>query len=239
MTLREAINEIAACPSAPLSAEAETALRDALGRHPYFALAGALLLRGAALDAGETERLRARVAVLTADKDALATLAADPEADPARFYPPVPAPVPVSTDSAIDTFLDTYGTTSPEEEALLERLIFNPVPDYADILAADSPMPDAPADGQDALIDAFLRKDAEAPTPEPTLPEAEPAPAPEPPADTSLSESLARIFISRGSYSRALEILTDLAARTPDKIPFLPDQIRFLRKLVALQQFKK
>lgn len=239
MTLREAINEIAARPSAPLSAEAETALRDALGRHPYFALAGALLLRGAALDAGETERLRARVAVLTADKDALATLAADPEADPARFYPPVPAPAPVSTDSAIDTFLDTYGTTSPEEEALLERLIFNPVPDYADILAADSPMPDAPADGQDALIDAFLRKDAEAPTPEPTLPEAEPAPAPEPPADTSLSESLARIFISRGSYSRALEILTDLAARTPDKNPFLPDQIRFLRKLVALQQLKK
>ena len=53
-----------------------------------------------------------------------------------------------------------------------------------------------------------------------TLPEQTPAPASETPADSSLSESLARIFIGQGRYSRALEIISDLAERNPEKNPF-------------------
>ena len=161
-------------------------------------------------------------------------LAAAPGDDPARFYPPAPAPEAVSTSSAIDTFLDTYGSTSPEEEALLERLIFNPVPDYADLLA-DEPLPPATDDAQDLLINAFLQKESDAPAPQPTLPEQTPAPASETPADSSLSESLARIFIGQGRYSRALEIISDLAERNPEKNPFYADQIRYLRKLIVIQ----
>ena len=131
--------------------------------------------------------------------------------------------VPVSTDNAIDTFLDTYGNTSPEEEALLERLIFNPVPDYADVLAAECEPSDAPADGQDALI-----------APAPTLPEAAPA-APEPAPDTSLSESLARIFIGQGRFESALEIISGLAEKDPAN-PFYTDQLRYLRKLIAVSR---
>lgn len=237
MTLADAIKRIGAAPSAPTDADTAGALRAALARYPYFALPAALLLRGGNVPEDEAERLRAFVAVLTADKAALASLAVAPENDPARFYPPEPVAAPISTDSAIDTFLDTYGSTTPEEEALLERLIFNPVPDYADILAAEAPEePAAEPEGQDALIDAFLKREAAAPVPEPTLPE--PAREAEAPvaeaADSSLSESLARIFISQGRYSRALEIISDLAEREPEGNPFYEDQMRYLRKLVRL-----
>ena len=234
MTLTEAIHAISTCPDAPLSAAQAESLRQALERYPYFALPAALLLRAGAVAEADVEALRARVAVLTADKDALATLAAAPGADPAQFYPPAPVVVPVSTDNAIDTFLDTYGNTSPEEEALLERLIFNPVPDYADVLAAECEPSDAPADGQDALIDAFLKKEAAEPAPAPTLPEAAPA-APEPAPDTSLSESLARIFIGQGRFESALEIISGLAEKDPAN-PFYTDQLRYLRKLIAVSR---
>ncbi len=234
MTLTEAIHSISSDPAAPLAPGAEAAMRAAMERYPFFALPAALLLRGAQLKEAETRRMQAFVAVLTADKTALASLAAAPGDDPARFYPPAPAPEAVSTSSAIDTFLDTYGSTSPEEEALLERLIFNPVPDYADLLA-DEPLPPATDDAQDLLINAFLQKESDAPAPQPTLPEQTTAPASETPADSSLSESLARIFIGQGRYSRALEIISDLAERNPEKNPFYADQIRYLRKLIVIQ----
>lgn len=248
MTFAEALHRITACPEAVPDRETADALRDAAARWPFSALAPALLLRYGLVEPGEADAMRARVAVLTADKQALASLAAAPGEDPATFYPPQPVAEPVSTDSAIDTFLDTYGRTSPEEDALLERLIFNPVPEYADLLE-DSEAQSAPSTAQDAMIDAFLRREEEAQTPfEMPAPEepggAEPAPQPEAatapesaatPADNSLSESLARIFIGRGSYGRALEIISDLAARFPEKNPFYADQIRYLQKLVTLQ----
>lgn len=250
MTFAEALHRITACPEAVPDRETADALRDAAARWPFSALAPALLLRYGLVEPGEADAMRARVAVLTADKQALASLAAAPGEDPATFYPPQPVAEPVSTDSAIDTFLDTYGRTSPEEDALLERLIFNPVPEYADLLEDSEAQPQsAPSTAQDAMIDAFLRREEEAQTPsEMPAPEepspAEPAPQPEvatapesaaTPADSSLSESLARIFIGRGSYGRALEIISDLAARFPEKNPFYADQIRYLQKLVTLQ----
>lgn len=250
MTFAEALHRITACPEAIPDRETADALRDAAARWPFSALAPALLLRYGLVEPGEADAMRARVAVLTADKQALASLAAAPGEDPATFYPPQPVAEPVSTDSAIDTFLDTYGRTSPEEDALLERLIFNPVPEYADLLEDSEAQPQsAPSTTQDAMIDAFLRREEEAQTPsEMPAPEepspAEPAPQPEAAtasesaatqADSSLSESLARIFIGRGSYGRALEIISDLAARFPEKNPFYADQIRYLQKLVTLQ----
>ncbi|MDE6110018.1 MAG: hypothetical protein K2F72_07025, partial [Muribaculaceae bacterium] len=131
MTPGKALTLAAAQPGAPLSQEARQALALMLDSHPYFALAAALLLPEPGDSSARAEAARARVAVLTADKSALATLAAPAGEGPAQFYPPKPAPAPITTGNAIDTFLDTYGHTSPEEEALLEKLIFNPVPDYA------------------------------------------------------------------------------------------------------------
>ena len=89
------------------------------------------------------------------------------------------------------------------------------------------------------MIDAFLDKHTapQAPqeaAPAPVAPVREaPATAPQP-QESTLSASLARIFISRGSYERALEVLTAMASNA-DSNPFIDDQIRYLRRLVALK----
>lgn len=253
MTFSEALHSLSACPEAVPSDEVADALREAAVRYPFSPLPQALMLRYGLVDDTQLGEIRARVAVLMADKQALASAVAAAGDDPACFYPPQELPSPVSTDSAIDTFLTTYGQISPEEEAMLEKLIFNPVPDYADVLEASereaaAVPPVAEAGSQDALIDAFLRRDepaaveeaqpavASQPVAADPASEHEPAATGQAAADSSLSESLARIFIGQGRYGRALEIISDLAVRFPDRNLFYADQIRYLQKLVVLQQ---
>ncbi len=48
----------------------------------------------------------------------------------------------------------------------------------------------------------------------------------------SLSESLARAMIKKGNYRKALEIITELSLKNPEKITYFADQIRFLKKLI-------
>lgn len=54
-----------------------------------------------------------------------------------NFYPQEKGPSTPTTYAAIDDFLNTYGHQSEEEDQLLERLIFNPIPDYAQQLAQE------------------------------------------------------------------------------------------------------
>jgi len=61
--------------------------------------------------------------------------------------------------------------------------------------------------------------------------------APRPAADDSLlSESLARIFIKQGRYERAYEIISNLSLNYPKKSIYFADQLRYLRKLMLIQQ---
>lgn len=219
---------------------------------PASPLAPAALLRyfDDSLDAAERDSLRARVAVCAGDPAAAVT-ALDPSLAPLRdFYPPVPEPEAPSTEDTIDTFLATYGHTSPEEEALLERMIFNPVPEYAETLAKeDKPQEDArDRDPQDVLIDAFLaanpvNEDAEAEAPGKPEPEKPRKKARQPeataPADSLLSESLAKIFIKQGRYERAYEIISGLNLNYPEKSIYFADQLRYLRKLIIIQKAQK
>ena len=50
--------------------------------------------------------------------------------------------------------------------------------------------------------------------------------------DSMLSESLAKMYISRHKYSQALEIIKGLSLKYPEKSIYFADQIRFLAKLV-------
>ncbi len=209
--------------------------------------------------------LKQRIALNTADPAAavqFVDLAGD---DWAHIYPAQPEPEKITTDNAIDTFLDTYGSRNPKEDALLERLIFNPTPDYSQLLekqdSAEATSPAAPATEQDALIDAFINHSTgDNPTVgnleddilaaiEQKEPEAEPVAnipampatiAPDaPPAakpESSLSESLAKIYIKQGRYERAFEIISDLNLNYPEKSVYFADQLRFLQKLIALQR---
>ena len=228
----------------PMPAESAEAL---LERAPYFTLPAARALLNDSLSADTRSRMLASVALNAPDSATLVTLI-DPEGSRfASFYPDTDKVETPSTDNAIDTFLHTYGNgIDPKEEALLERLIFNPAPDYSEVLAREAadmkPVPEAQKSEQDRLLDAFLSAhDTEDPAPEPQPSEPQPVAGhhAKPDADAPLSESLAKIFIRRGRYDKAYEIIKQLSLNFPEKSVYFADQLRFLRKLIYNQSFAK
>jgi len=50
--------------------------------------------------------------------------------------------------------------------------------------------------------------------------------------DGYFTETLARIYIKQGRYSKALEIIQRLCLQYPKKNAYFADQIRFLEKLI-------
>ncbi len=154
-----------------------------------------------------------------------------------------------------------------KEMELLEKLIFNPVaPDYTASLealepaahpqAASTDEPCVTSSRQDQLIDAFIAKSNEdtplsatidiiAANPQPSTPTEPPTTTPEHQPDTSesrqhalLTESLAKIYIKKGRYAKAFEIIHSLSLNYPEKSCYFADQLRFLHKLMLIQELQ-
>lgn len=236
-------------PAAPPLSEEETLwLEDFKSRYPFFTLPGA----------AREEQPSLREVVTAPSREALARMKGREEASRFdNFYPPCKGGATPTTSAAIDDFLNTYGHQSQEENQLLERLIFNPVPDYAQQLAREEEanLPELPsgpdacgADGQghplsaQERLDRFILTHREGGLPRQALPPEEPAAhaprktAPPTPPDGLLSESLAKIYIKTHRYEQAYEILNGLSLRFPEKSRYFADQLRFLRKLILNQQ---
>ncbi|MDE6310492.1 MAG: hypothetical protein K2L96_01570 [Muribaculaceae bacterium] len=225
-------------------------LEEASHLYPYFAGPQTALALASDPDTEEGRELRLRAAMRGLGHPEFE--AATSGGEWLGFYPaPESEPTP-DTESAIDTFLSTYGQTSPEEEELLNRLIFNPVPDYGEILAREEQdnLPEAPEagdeDSPEGRIAAFIleRHPASKSTgataesgPATSTPE-QPASAPEPHDDSLLSESLAKIYIKQGRYERAYEIISGLNLKFPKKSVYFADQLRFLQKLIINERAK-
>lgn len=208
--------------------------------YPSFTLPAAMMLQCAGLPDDVRRRLSATVAVNAPDRMSLMKLV-DPDGHRfASFYPVEEANPTPTTEAAIDTFLDQYGTIDPHEQQLLERLIFNPVADYSQVLARDAAEVGGPVSEQDAMLDAFLARQGEAVrraeelTARPQRP-SEPA-LPKPDAETPLSESLAKIFVRQGRYDKAYEIIHQLSLNFPKKSIYFADQLRFLKKLIIVSR---
>jgi hypothetical protein len=265
MNINELIAYLLDNPSAKLTEEQTATLQQEIDANPAAAaLPIALLLKHCdTLDAASRQQLQNKFAIYATDREALLNMI-DPTGDNwGAFYPQTPEPVAQTTGSVIDTFLQTYGRTSPEEEALIEKLIFNPTPDYSQVLAAEageiSSDSDADPNSTEARIDAFIRAHQQAEqqrkAAEPEEEELSPTPsdllynqteeveaptdhvnAPETVDDSLLSESLAKIFIKQHRYERAYEIITNLSLNYPKKSIYFADQLRFLQKLIIIQQ---
>ena len=53
------------------------------------------------------------------------------------------------------------------------------------------------------------------------------------------TETLAKIYIKQGNYSKALEIISQLNLNYPKKNAYFADQIRFLEKLIINNKINK
>lgn len=221
---------------------------------PWWLLPATMRLRNAAgISDEEQSELRRFLAVGAPDSEQMA-MAADTDLtlDLAQFYP-VEQPTTPDTEGTIEKFLTTYGTSNQAENELLERLIFNPTPDYGQILAREEEQSvpkanEAPEGSQDALINSFIIKSKATGGQFPASvaeKESEPAPTPQsevhkpaPTDDFMLSESLAQVYIRKGKYSKAHEIISRLNLNFPEKSIYFADQLRFLEKLIAIEERK-
>ncbi len=249
---------------------------DIFKRHPYYAYGAMKYLKEHhdTLDADTIDELKRAIALSVADANAAVSFVDLDGEDWAHFYPAQPQEQPVSTNNAIDTFLSNYGNRSAEQDALLERLIFNPVPDYSLVLQGQEegqPRPAEPTTEADRRIDQFISTHPDGtPPPLATADEsseeddyfaqlekeaskpAEPQPAPTPqrvqpaavdperdasPSHPALAESLAKIYIKQHRYQRAYEIISDLSLKFPEKSIYFADQLRFLKKLIIIENF--
>ena len=214
---------------------------------PYSVLPALLLLKANGVKGNED--VLARLSISFPDRQALSLVLGDDTGDFAHFYPPEETPETPDTVTTIDRFLDQYGKTSPGELEALNRAIFNPTPDYADVLAAQEKEEgeglDSSGDSQDELINQFIAEQMELGKQASQVPITSPVGEkekaeiaeetidnPTKTDDSMLSESLAKMYIARHKYSQALEIIKGLSLKYPEKSIYFADQIRFLAKLV-------
>lgn len=214
---------------------------------PYSVLPQLLFLKHNGVKGNED--VLARLAIAFPDRRALALMLGEDAGLLTDFYPPEALPETPDTVTTIDRFLDNYGKTSPAEVEAIDRAIFNPQPDYADVLAAQEKQEGGVqltgSDDQDELINQFIAEQmhlgeqaAQVPI---TAPVGEREKAeiadqeidnPTQTDDSMLSESLAKMYIAQHKYSQALEIIKRLSLKYPEKSIYFADQIRFLTKLV-------
>ena len=226
--------------------------------YPYFPLPMILYLQrnGNNITPEIKNEITGRIAMCSPDRRALYSLIGTDKEHFTSFYPAEESNKTPDTETTIDTFIKTFGNSDDRETKMLDQLIFNPVPEYSQILASEEKNYAAEYEPEshemsdnDILINKFIagniekndnRKKAETAIPVETSSSSEKshvakaAPAP----DSMLSESLAKIYIKQHKYAKALEIIKSISLKFPEKSIYFADQIRFLQKLIINEQFK-
>ena len=222
-------------------------LRSQVALYPYHQTLRLLMLQNLYLlhDPGFDEELR-RAAIYITDRRVLFNLveAAHYQHPSHQNTPSTPnTPTPSSrTTELINSFLDTI----PQEEAAPRKRRPTPADAAIDYVAylldteGDTPQEETESvpemRGQD-LIDTFINADkgrftlSDVPLPADDTPK-EPEEPEEEVGEEYFTETLARIYIKQGRYSKALEIIRRLSLQVPKKNAYFADQIRFLEKVI-------
>ena len=237
--------------SESLDREALDALREALLQYPYFQTVWLLYLKNLYVlhDESFATELR-KAAPYVADRSVLFHLTeGEHYALQLRHGLGAGTSVtPEGTDRTL-TLIDAFLAHAPEEEQ-------QPLPtgglDYAMdyttyLLQEDASVDDGkevadapPLRGQ-LLIDDFIQKQSDSPTPviaaeSPSEPvrtsEGEVLAVGEELDESCFTETLAKIYIKQHRYEKALEIIKKLSLNYPKKNAYFADQIRFLEKLI-------
>ena len=226
-------------------------LRSVLALYPYFQTARVLMLQNLYLlhDPSFDEELR-RAAIYITDRRVLFQMI---EAAHYRIRTPQVEVRKAENEeerenrtlSLIDNFLDSI----PKEDEIKEgknEPRRKPTPadaavDYVAYLLESETDNDATDDvpqliGQE-LIDSFINSDkgrfslSDVPLPADDTPKVAEEPEEEV-GEEYFTETLARIYIKQGRYSKALEIIRRLSLQVPKKNAYFADQIRFLEKVI-------
>ena len=244
------VDEITYLLDNPDAAVDESWLDNVRQQYPYFTLPMLMAVKRAEGDVNSD--LLERLAIASPDRRSLALITGRNSDIFDAFYPPQAPEEAPDTDDTIDRFLQNYGSNNPREIEAINNAIFNPMPDYADILVAQEQQqnPARQVEAQtkeDELIDKFIalsqqQEQAAANAAVQHHPEAgeieevagEEVSIPTINDDSMLSESLAKLYIAQHKYSKALEIIENINLNFPEKSIYFADQIRYLRKLIWL-----
>ena len=226
-------------------------LRSLLALYPYYQTARLLMLQNLFLlhDPSFDEELR-RAAISITDRRVLFQMIEAAHYNIAQ-QPPKQQKQNAEekanrTISLIENFLDSIPKEENEEPSKAGKPKRKPTPadaavDYVAYLLESESESDHPEEtpqliGQD-LIDSFINSDKHkivlSDNPEYT-PEVNDTPddANEASDEGYFTETLARIYIKQGRYSKALEIIRRLSLQYPKKNAYFADQMRFLEKLI-------
>ena len=223
-------------------------LRSQVALYPYHQTLRLLMLQNLYLlhDPGFDEELR-RAAIYITDRRVLFNLV---EAAHYQLRKESSASAPEASQHAqssrtselIDSFLDAI----PQEEPQPRKRRPTPADAAIDYVAYlldtedDAPQEETESvpemRGQN-LIDTFINADkgrftlSDVPLPADDTPK-EPEEPEEEVGEEYFTETLARIYIKQGRYSKALEIIRRLSLQVPKKNAYFADQIRFLEKVI-------
>ena len=224
-------------------------LRSLCALYPYYQTARLLMLQNLYLlhDPTFDEELR-RAAIYITDRRVLFNMIEashyqlKPQTSRQQNASAATAQTGSRTMSLINTFLDSI----PKEEEDTTTKKRKPTPadaaiDYVayllDTEEESEPVQEVPEMPGQQLIDTFINSDkpkfvlSEAPATGSLSVEIDEI-ASEGVGEEYFTETLARIYIKQGRYSKALEIIQRLSLQFPKKNAYFADQIRFLEKLI-------
>ena len=222
-------------------------LRSQVALYPYHQTMRLLMLQNLYLlhDPTFDEELR-RAAVYISDRRVLFNMVEAAHYQLRKPSQTSPASQPGQTSpsrtlSLIDTFLDSIPQEEPKPHKRRPTPADAAVDYVAYLLDTEGAEPDEPEAvpemrGQQ-LIDTFINADKGRFTlSDVSLPADEPRQEPEEPeegvGEEYFTETLARIYIKQGRYSKALEIIKRLSLQVPKKNAYFADQIRFIEKVI-------
>ena len=231
-------------------------LRSLLALYPYYQTARLLLLQNLYLlhDPSFDEELR-RSAIYITDRKVLFNLVEAAHYKLAAVNKTEKATAKADADgdrtiSLIDNFLDSIPADQEEDKATTRT----PTPadatiDYVSYLLeteseGDGDSQQSPQLKGHDLIDNFIFNEGgkiqlkEEPEYLPDIDESNDDDAKEG-ENGYFTETLAKIYIKQGNYSKALEIISQLNLNYPKKNAYFADQIRFLEKLIINNKINK
>lgn len=235
---------------AELNAETLLELRQLVARYPYYQAARLVLVNNLFLlsDSGFNAEIE-RAAMLLPDRRTLFKMTYGDKYKPINDdRARLDEASPDRMELLIDRFLQSAeGESAPTRQPRKPTTV-DAANDYTFFLEEmdDAPTPQAATETPnhtEALVDSYIQDPSPIHLPEePTAPanneeQDDEAASIAQEDDGFLTETLAKIYIKQGRYSKALEILYRINLNFPEKSHYFADQIRFLQKLVVNEKY--